>query len=95
MSVDPRGDTPSAVRAFLRMHRAPRQFAYGIGSSRDLAPVWRAWFAAPQIPGRPESTHTAAVWLVDRGGRLAAKYDGGAPFAPGDLTTSFRTLLRA
>lgn len=94
VSVDPAGDTPADVRAFLRAHRAPRQFAYGIGTRRSLAPVWRAWFAAPQIPGRPESSHTAAVWLVDAGGRIAAKYDGGVAIDPADLATAFRTLLR-
>ncbi len=94
VSVDPRGDTPAAVRAFLRVHHAPPQFAYGVGSAHALAPIWRAWFAAPQIPGRPESVHTAAVWLVDRRGRLVAKYDGGTPIDPGDLAAAFRALLR-
>lgn len=93
VSVDPEGDTPADVRAFLRAHRAPPQFRYGLGSSRELAPVWRAWFAAPQVPGRPESSHTAAIWLVDRRGRIAAKYDGGVAIDPADIATSFRTLL--
>lgn len=95
VSVDPEGDTPADVRAFLRAHRAPPQFAYGIGSRRELQPVWRAWFAAPQIPGRPESAHTATVWLIDRDGRIAAKYDGGTAIDPADLASAFRTLLRA
>lgn len=93
VSVDPEGDTPADVRAFLRAHRAPAQFAYGLGTRRELAPVWRAWFAAPQVPGRPESSHTATVWLVDRRGGIAAKYDGGIAIDPADLATAFRTLL--
>jgi len=93
VSVDPEGDTPADVRAFLRAHRAPAQFAYGLGTRRELAPVWRAWFAAPQVPGRPESSHTATVWLVDRRGRIAAKYDGGVVIDPADLAAAFRTLL--
>jgi protein SCO1/2 len=94
VSVDPRGDTPEAVRTWLRRQRAPAQFRYLIGDERALAPVWRAWYAAPQIPGDPESAHTAVVWLVDADGRLAAKVGAGGPFDPGGLARDVRSLLR-
>jgi protein SCO1 len=94
VSVDPRGDTPEAVRAWLDRQRQPPQFHYLIGSERELAPVWRAWYAAPQIAGDPDSAHTAVVWLVDADGRLAGKLDAGASFEPGELADDLRTLLR-
>jgi protein SCO1/2 len=95
VSVDPRGDTPAAVRAWLRREREPAQFRYLIGSEQQLGPVWRAWYAAPQIPGDPESAHTAIVWLVDAHGRLAAKVAAARPFDTGGLARDVRGLLTA
>ncbi len=93
VSVDPRGDTPAAVRTWLARHREPSAFHYLVGSEQQLAPVWRAWYAAPQIAGDPDSAHSAVVWLVDRRGRLAAKVSAGAAFDPAALARDVRTLL--
>jgi protein SCO1 len=93
VSVDPRGDTPAAVRAWLLRQREPHQFHYLVGTRRELAPVWRAWYAAPQIPGDPESAHTAIVWVVDARGRLAAKVAAGGPFNSRGLAHDMRSLL--
>jgi protein SCO1/2 len=93
VSVDPRGDTSAAVRVWLRRHRLPDGFRYLIGPERELAPVWRAWYAAPQISGDPESAHSAVVWLVDARGRLAAKVPAGAAFDPDGLASDLRVLL--
>jgi protein SCO1 len=95
VSVDPRGDTPAAVLAWLRREREPAQFHYLLGSESQLAPVWRAWYAAPQIRGDPESAHTAIVWLVDARGRLAAKVPAGQPFDTAGLAHDVRALLAA
>lgn len=93
VSVDPRGDTAEAARSWLRRQRQPGNFRYLVGSEDELAPVWRAFYAAPQIAGDPESAHTAVVWLIDRRGRLAAKVDAGTAFEPADLAQDMRTLL--
>jgi protein SCO1/2 len=93
VSVDPRGDTPAAVRAWLKRQREPRQFHYLVGTQNELAPIWRAWYAAPQIPGDPESAHTAIVWVVDAHGRLAAKVPAGGPFNSRGLAHDMRSLL--
>jgi protein SCO1 len=95
VSVDPRGDTPQTVRAWLAHEREPAQFHYLLGTQTQLAPVWRAWFAAPQIPGDPQSAHTAIVWLVDARGRLAADVPAGRPFDTGALARDVRSLLGA
>jgi protein SCO1/2 len=93
VSVDPRHDTAAAARVWLKRHREAPQFHYVIGSEQQLAPVWKAWFAAPQIVGDPESAHTAVLWLVDRRGRLAAKVSAGAAFDPGGLAHDLGALL--
>ncbi len=53
VSVDPRGDTRASVREFLRRHRLPANFHYGIGSKSTLAPIWKDWYTAPQISDHP------------------------------------------
>jgi len=94
VSVDPRGDTRAGVREFLRRHRLPAEFHYGIGSRQQLAPVWKQWYAAPQITDHPEtSSHTAVVWLVDGHGTLRGMYPAGAPLAAGDVAHDLRALL--
>jgi protein SCO1 len=93
VSVDPRGDTPAAVQTWLERQREPRQFRYLVGSRSELAPVWRAWYAAPQIPGDPGSAHTTIVWLVDARGRLTAKVPAARPFDASGLARDVRSLL--
>lgn len=95
VSVDPRGDTPQTVRAWLAHEREPAQFHYLIGSQSQLAPVWRAWYASPQIPGDPQSAHTAIVWLVDARGQLTAKVSAGQPFDSAGLARDVRALASA
>ncbi len=43
VSVDPKGDTPKAVAAFLARHEMTGRMQYLIGSARELSPVWQAW----------------------------------------------------
>jgi len=95
VSVDPRGDTPAAVRAFARSHRLPPSFHYAVGSGRALEPVWRRYFVSAQLGDPRTSTHTAAVWLVDARGRLRGMYPGGAPISPADVAHDLRALGRA
>jgi protein SCO1/2 len=75
VSVDPKGDTPAAVRAYTRSHRLAATFHYLIGSRSQLQPVWRAWHVAT-VPG-PSTTvsHSAFEVLVDPAGRERAYYD--------------------
>jgi protein SCO1/2 len=94
VSVDPDGDTPSAVRSWLRRQRLPGNFHYLIGRRDRLEPVWRAYFAAPQPLGVKESRHTASIWVIDAAGRLRTKFSGGIPVRPRDLAHDLRVLLR-
>lgn len=93
VSVDPRGDTPEAVREWLHIQAMPDNFRYLLGTRRELAPVWDAHYAGPQPDDRIESAHTASIWLIDRRGRWRAKFSGGAPVQPADLAHDLRILL--
>lgn len=95
VSVDPAGDTPGAVKRWLSRQSLPSNFLYAIGTERQLLPSWEAYYAAPKIAGRPDTTaHAGAVWLVDAKGRLRARYSGDELLDPADLTADLLSLVR-
>jgi protein SCO1 len=75
VSVDPRGDTPRAVRAYARrMHLQP-SFHYLIGTRSELRPAWAAWHVL-SVNRRPNLVdHLAYTALVDGNGRVRVLYD--------------------
>jgi protein SCO1/2 len=74
ISVDPKGDTPTAVRSFLRAHHLPPRFRYVTGTRVQLAPVWTRYHVAT-LPGpRPIVSHSAFEFLVDPHGRERVLY---------------------
>ncbi len=93
VSVDPAGDTAFAVRRWLDRHELPDNFHYLIGTEAELKPIWDAYYAAPQIPGRPYSAHTASIWLIDSRGRIRTKFSGGMPVPPEDIAHDLELLL--
>jgi protein SCO1/2 len=94
VSVDPRGDTPAAARAWVSKRRLPRQFHYLLGSRERLVPIWRDWYVIGPGGGLEDpQTHEAGVWLVDRRGRLRGRWSGGEPIAPEDIAHDLGVLL--
>jgi len=75
VSVDPKGDTPASVRAFIHTHHLSSTFHYLIGSRAQLSPVWHSWHVAT-APG-PANTvsHSSFEVLVDPQGRERSYYD--------------------
>jgi len=76
VSVDPKNDTPAAVRRYVRLHRLLPQFRYLSGTKRQLAPVWKAYHVAV-VPNAKGSTvgHSSYEILVDPSGRERVLYD--------------------
>jgi protein SCO1/2 len=76
VSVDPKGDTPSAVRAFLKRERVSGIVDYLIGTRAQLEPVWAAWQVARDVPKNdPEQVeHSALIYGVTASGELATAY---------------------
>jgi protein SCO1/2 len=75
VSVDPAGDTPTAVRAYeKRLHLEP-QFRYLLGTRAELRRVWAAWhvLSVQSKPGVVD--HVAYTALVDRTGKMRVLYD--------------------
>ena len=94
ISVDPRGDTRRAVGRWLALHQEPANFHYLIGSQRTLAPIWKAFYVSPQIPGDPHSSHTAIVWLINRRGQVQALISAGIPINTTKLAHDFGVLIK-
>ena len=93
VSVDPRGDTRSAVQAWLKVHHEPSNFHYLIGSEAELQPYWDAWHVGPQIAGDPDSSHTAIIYLVNREAKIEAIVGAGSQIPSSHLAHDFRTLI--
>ena len=90
VSVDPKGDTPKAVRRFVYAHRLLPEFRYLTGTRAQLAPVWRAFHVG--VSDNPESVdHSAYELLVDREGRGRVIYD--AQVRAADVVHDVRALL--
>jgi protein SCO1/2 len=76
VSVDPKGDTPTAVAHFIAVHRLLPQFLYLTGNAKQLEPVWRAYhIASSQTSNGLVVGHTAIEILLDRAGQPQAVYD--------------------
>ncbi len=93
VSVDPAGDTREAVTAWLDRLDLPDNFHYLIGAQEELEPTWDSYYAAPQVPGDPESSHSASIWMVDAEGRIRTKFSAGVPVPPADIAHDFEVLL--
>jgi protein SCO1/2 len=85
VSVDPRGDTPRAVGAFLARHAMTGRMQYLIGSASQLARVWSAWGVGSERDAqRPELVnHSGLVYGVTASGKQATIY--AANFLPADI----------
>jgi protein SCO1/2 len=93
VSVDPAGDSPDAARRWLNRLGLTSRTHYLLGDERALEPIWRSYYVAPQIRGRPEtSTHSATIWLVGRDGRPRGTFAAGAPVSPDDIARALRLL---
>ncbi len=75
VSVDPRGDTPTAVKRYIKARGLLPQFHYLIGSKAELAKAWAAWhvIAVRQSPGLVD--HVAYTALIDPTGKERVLYD--------------------
>jgi protein SCO1/2 len=75
VSVDPKGDTPAAVRAYEKAKQLEPAFHYLIGTRAQLRPVWAAWHVLA-VDRKPDLVdHVAYTALVDPSGKQRVLYD--------------------
>jgi len=92
VSVDPVGDTPAAVRDFVRLHRLGSQFSYLTGTRKQLAPVWQAYNILATQRNEQVVDHSAPTLLIDPNGRPRLYYDSNVTTA--GLVHDLRRLMR-
>ncbi len=82
VSVDPRGDTPKAVGAFLARHGMTGRMQYLLGSASELAAVWKAWgVGSSRDAQKPQFVnHSGLVYGVTGSGKRLTVYT--ASFEP-------------
>jgi protein SCO1 len=92
VSVDPFGDTPAAVRKFVRSHRLGPQFHYLTGPKQALLRVWRQYDVnSIAVDGTKKPDHTLYVLLLDRRGKSRVLFDATA--TPAAMAHDLRLLL--
>ncbi len=78
VSVDPRGDTPRTVRAFLREHRMTGRMEYLLGSRPRLEKVWRAWNIlakpSPERASPDKIEHSELIYGISASGKITTFY---------------------
>jgi protein SCO1/2 len=93
VSVDPKGDTPSAVAAFVARHGMTGHMQYLIGSRKTLTPVWRVWGVDAANPTADDTvSHTSVVFGITADGKVMTAYP--ANFAPADIAHDVPILAR-
>ena len=91
VSVDPEGDTPAAVRRFVRTHRLGPQFHYLTAPRKTLSPIWRHYNVTSVKVGGAYPDHTLYVLLLDRHGKSRVLFDAQA--LPSAIAHDLRLLL--
>jgi protein SCO1 len=78
VSVDPKGDTPKTVKAFLKAHQMRGRMEYLIGSRPQLENVWSDWnivSKSSRTRKNPDAVeHSALVYGISGSGKLMTLY---------------------
>jgi len=102
VSVDPPGDTPQAVRGFLKDHHVKGELTFLRGSFAQLRPVWAHYYIGSDArdvrqtareaaqPGANQVGHTSVVYIINPDGKIMVFLPGN--FDPQDLITDIRLL---
>jgi protein SCO1/2 len=85
VSVDPRGDTPKAIAAFLAHHEMTGRMQYLVGSTSELARVWKAWGVGSERDAQQPQfiNHSGLIYGVTGSGKRLTIY--AASFQPSDI----------
>ncbi len=87
VSVDPKGDTPNTVKAFLEQHQMTGKMQYLIGSRPQLENVWSDWGiaakASPTSKDPDAVEHSALIYGISGSGKMTTVYP--ANFKPSEI----------
>lgn len=84
VSVDPKGDTPKTVKAFLKDHQMTGRMEYLVGSRPQLEKVWSDWHivakSSPKKNNPDLVEHSALIYGISASGKITTLYP--ASFVP-------------
>jgi protein SCO1 len=85
VSVDPRGDDPQTVAAFLKVHEMTGRMKYLIGSPHELGRVWEAWHVGSERDAQQPGlvNHSGLIYGITASGKLTTIYP--ANFKPSEI----------
>ncbi len=85
VSVDPRGDTPKAVAAFLARHGMTGRMQYLVGAAHELAAVWKAWGVGSERDAQQPQfvNHTGLIYGITGSGKRLTIY--ASSFQPSEI----------
>jgi protein SCO1/2 len=94
VTVDPRRDTPSAIRTFLSTRGAAGRMDYLLGSGAQLRRTWKAWDVAVST-GKNHVTagHSSIIYGITASGRMAVVYPSN--FTPQQIIHDVPLLARS
>ena len=94
ISVDPKGDTPAAVRTYLAKRNLTGHVTWLVGDATELGAAWKRWgVIAAESPTDPDLVeHSGVVWLVDAEGNRRGYYPLSA-IEPDDIVHDATRLL--
>jgi protein SCO1/2 len=83
VSVDPKGDTPKAVKQFLSARLLTGKVRWLLGTRAQLSPVWNAYnILAKSVPQTPAIIeHVSLIYGIDARGRIRVGYPA-SPLKP-------------
>jgi len=93
VTVDPRRDTPAAVRAFLAARGALGRVDYLLGTRPAVARVWRAWHVTIAPGGDGTLAHSSVVYGISGRGLIRIAYP--ANFTPKQIVHDVPLLARS
>ncbi len=85
VSVDPRGDTKKAISTFLSRHEMTGRMQYLVGSTHELAAVWKAWGVGSERDAKQPAfiNHSGLIYGITGSGKRLTIY--ASSFRPSDI----------
>jgi protein SCO1 len=95
VSVDSRGDTKKAVTSFLAQHEMTGRMQYLVGSTPELARVWKAWGVGSERDAKQPDLveHSGLIFGISASGKRTTLYS--ASFKPADIAHDVPLLAKS
>ena len=103
VTVDPSGDTPTAVKNYISKWDLGDNWSYITGPEELVKPIWMSYFVSPQIAQSTKNslansfdrkynvTHTSPVYILDRLGKARVVHT--SPIDPNAVAVDLKKIM--